>query len=198
MKDVASKGQGKGKGFDALGQSRVKSDVPFEYRVNYRQSQESPDPPGPSEGDIIERSLEENRFWLRIMKEHSFFLSEAFDRRNSDLIRRANQFFRDFDQLLTEAEALQPRTPEQMVEFNERAIVRAADLRNFKQEVLVLIITGRIAGFNLPLLVDHIRREAEKFLSVLDMIERRINRTFEPVQAFSPTEPAPPCENIGL
>lgn len=140
---------------------------------------EQPNPP-PPEDQVIERSLEENRFWLRIMKEHSFFLSEAFDRRNSDLIRRANQFFYDFDRLLREAEALRPRTPEQMIEFNERVIRRTTDLRNFKQDVLVLIITGRIAGFNLPLLVDHIRREAEYFIMTLTRINQGID---DPIEA---------------
>ena len=70
--------------------------------------------------------------------------------------------------------------PEQMIEFNQRVIRRTTDLRNFKQDVLVLIITGRIAGFNLPLLVDHIRREAEYFIMTLTHINQGID---DPIEA---------------
>lgn len=35
---------------------------------------------------FIERSLTENRFWLRIMKEHALFLSEGFNRNDKNLI----------------------------------------------------------------------------------------------------------------
>ena len=174
---------GRGRGLPELGRGKIKTDVPIVYHVQYRKAQMEPEPSEPAESPeetMIRRSLEENRFWLRIMKEHSLFLSDAFDRRDSPLIRRANMFFEEFDRLLREAEALQPRSPEQMAEFNERAIARTADLRTFKQDVLVLIITGRIAGFNLPLLVDHIRREAEYFIMTLTRINKGID---DPVEA---------------
>lgn len=141
-----------------------------------RTSGASPSP----ENEIISRSLEENRFWLRIMKEHSFFLSEAFNRRDSYLIARANQFFAEFDQLLNEALSIQPATSREMIQFNEKVITRVADVRNFKQEVLLRIILGRSAGFNLPLLVDHIRREAEYFISTLTRINKGID---DPIEA---------------
>jgi hypothetical protein len=35
---------------------------------------------------FIERSLTENRFWLRIMKEHALFLGEGFNRNDKQLI----------------------------------------------------------------------------------------------------------------
>jgi hypothetical protein len=35
-----------------------------------------------SEQLFIERSLTENRFWLRIMKEHAYFLGEGFNRKD--------------------------------------------------------------------------------------------------------------------
>src|SRR5690606_8687904 len=45
---------------------------------------------------------------------------------------------------------------------------------------LISIITGRIAGFNLPLLVDHIRREAEYFIMTLTRINKGID---DPIEA---------------
>ncbi|MFO7172153.1 MAG: DUF2935 domain-containing protein [Bacillota bacterium] len=131
--------------------------------------------------DFVRRSLEENRFWLRIMKEHSLFLSEGFNRRDGDLIRTANRFFEEFDRLLRRARELSPLAgPGAIRRFNQEVIRAVRDLRNFKQEVLLRIITCRIAGFNLPLLVDHIRREAEYFITVLTRLNEGID---EPVEA---------------
>lgn len=42
---------------------------------------------------FIERSLTENRFWLRIMKEHALFLGEGFNRKNKHLIQQTDNFF---------------------------------------------------------------------------------------------------------
>lgn len=136
-------------------------------------------PSSGQDSNFINRSLEENRFWLRIMKEHSLFLSEGFNRRDSALIAQANRFFAEFDALLRESMVL-PSQPDVILQFNERVIRRVADLRNFKQEVLLKIILGRIQGFNLPLLVDHIRREAEYFITTLTRLNKGID---EPIEA---------------
>lgn len=130
--------------------------------------------------DFIRRSLEENRFWLRIMKEHALFLSEGFNRRDNDLIAEANKFFRLFDQLLQQAQAFRSPSEEEIFRFNRRVIRNVNDLRNFKQEVLIKIIRCQISGFNLPLLVDHIRREAEYFITVLTKLNQGID---EPLAA---------------
>lgn len=130
--------------------------------------------------DFVRRSLEENRFWLRIMKEHSLFLSEGFSRRDNDLIRIANQFFDLFDRLLARARAFGLASPEAVRRFNLEVIDAVRDLRNFKQEVLMRIILCRIQGFNLPLLVDHIRREAEYFIAQLTRLNEGID---EPIEA---------------
>jgi hypothetical protein len=129
--------------------------------------------------DFIRRSLEENRFWLRIMNEHALFLSEGFSRRDSDLIREANRFFTLFDQLLAELESLPP-SEEAVFRFNVRVIQAVKAFRDFKQEVLNLVILCRIVGFNLPLLIDHIRREAEFFITVLVKLNQGID---EPIAA---------------
>jgi len=56
-----------------------------------------------SSGAFVSRSLGLNLFFLRIMKEHSFFLQAGFVQKNQDLIERANQFRLDFEELLEEA-----------------------------------------------------------------------------------------------
>lgn len=48
---------------------------------------------------FVARSLEEIRFWSRIMKEHSFFLGLGFRAEDTQLIREANQFQAIFEDI---------------------------------------------------------------------------------------------------
>lgn len=47
---------------------------------------------------FVERSLTENRFWLRIMKEHALFLGEGFNRKDTQLIQQTDRFHYYFEQ----------------------------------------------------------------------------------------------------
>lgn len=52
---------------------------------------------------FVTRSLEEIRFWSRIMKEHSFFLRLGFRAEDTQLIAEANQFqaiFEDIEKIV--------------------------------------------------------------------------------------------------
>ena len=53
--------------------------------------------------DFIRLSLESNLFFLRIMKEHSFFLASGFLQNDLSLARQADQFKEQFNALLREA-----------------------------------------------------------------------------------------------
>jgi hypothetical protein len=46
---------------------------------------------------FIERSLTENRFWLRIMKEHALFLGEGFNRKDTQLIQQTDRLHAYFE-----------------------------------------------------------------------------------------------------
>jgi hypothetical protein len=127
---------------------------------------------------FIERSLTENRFWLRIMKEHALFLGDGFHRRDTQLIQEADRFYHYFDQLLTKAQKT-PETVQSVRALNEESIQAASAFRNFKRNVLLLIINCKILGFNFPLLVDHIAREAEYFVRNLMKFNQGI---MEPIQ----------------
>jgi hypothetical protein len=115
---------------------------------------------------FIERSLTENKFWLRIMKEHSYFLSEGFDRHDKHLIQQTDRFYYYFQE--QEKRAYQtPNSVTAVRKLNEDSIQLVLGLRNFKRNLLILIINCKVKGFNFPLLVDHIAREAEYFLRTL-------------------------------
>ncbi|CAG9611297.1 hypothetical protein BACCIP111899_00469 [Bacillus rhizoplanae] len=115
---------------------------------------------------FIERSLTENQFWLRIMKEHALFLSEGFDRHEKSLIQQVDQFFHLFDRHLQKAFSV-PHTVQAVRKLNEESIELVYAFRNYKRNLLILIINCKAKGFNFPLLVDHTAREAEYFMRTL-------------------------------
>jgi len=127
---------------------------------------------------FIERSLTENRFWLRIMKEHSYFLGEGFSRNDKHLIQQTDRFYHYFEE--QEKRAYQtPNNVTAIRKLNEDSIQLVLGLRNFKRNLLIMIINCKVTGFNFPLLVDHIAREAEYFMRTLKKFNEGI---LDPIQ----------------
>lgn len=120
---------------------------------------------GVTSGIFVERSLNEIRFWSRIMKEHSLFLRLGFRAEDTQLINEANQFYRLFEQIEQTAYFYTNQTdPEQIRDFNSEVQQAASSIYVFKRKVLGLILTCKMQGANnFPLLVDHISREANYF-----------------------------------
>lgn len=127
---------------------------------------------------FIQRSLEENKFWLRIMKEHALFLGEGFNRKDKNLIQQTDRFFYFFEQLEKRAHQT-PNTVDAIRKLNEDSIQLVYGFRNFKRNLLILIINCKVSGFNFPLLVDHIAREAEYFMRSLQKFNQGI---MDPIQ----------------
>ncbi len=59
-----------------------------------------------SQKEFVTRSLDLNLFFLRIMKEHAFFLEIGFTPRDKSVGEKAGMFRQRFEQLLSEATAL--------------------------------------------------------------------------------------------
>ncbi len=55
-----------------------------------------------SDMDFVRRSLEIHLFFVRIMKEHSFFLEAGFTSKDSNFTQEADTFRMEFDRLLAE------------------------------------------------------------------------------------------------
>lgn len=127
---------------------------------------------------FINRSLTENRFWLRIMKEHALFLGEGFNRKDTQLIQQSDRFFHYFEQQESKSHQITHNVT-LIRKLNEETIELVLGFRNFKRNLLLLIINCKISGFNFPLLVDHIAREAEYFMRTLRKLNQGI---LEPIQ----------------
>ncbi|MBB6734550.1 DUF2935 domain-containing protein [Cohnella zeiphila] len=115
--------------------------------------------------EFVARSLDEIRFWARIMKEHSLFLKLGFRAEDTQLIQEANQFYRLFESIENKANAYTVDTdPQTIRQFNEEVRQAATMIWAFKRKVLGLILRCELPGANnFPLLVDHVSREANYF-----------------------------------
>ncbi|WP_441991009.1 DUF2935 domain-containing protein [Paenibacillus sp. 2RAB27] len=115
--------------------------------------------------EFVMRSLDEIRFWSRIMKEHSLFLKLGFRCEDTTLIQEANHYYHIFEHIEGRSYAYNELTdPEQIRRFNTEVSSAAAHIWAFKRKVLGLIIQCKLpGGNNFPLLVDHTSREANYF-----------------------------------
>ncbi|WP_373271269.1 DUF2935 domain-containing protein [Paenibacillus sp. MY03] len=114
---------------------------------------------------FVARSLEEVRFWSRIMKEHSLFLKLGFRCDDTQLINEANHFYAIFEAIENKANAFNIGTdPSVIKRFNEEVHIAVSYIWAFKRKVLGLILRCQLPGANnFPLLVDHVSREANYF-----------------------------------
>lgn len=117
---------------------------------------------------IVERSLDEIRFWSRIMKEHALFLSLGFTYEQTQLIEEARQFISLFESIEERLARFTVKSDLRQVQaFNSEVYQAAAAIWGYKRKVLGLTLSCQIRHNNFPLLVDHISREAAYFANRL-------------------------------
>lgn len=123
---------------------------------------------------VIEAVKEELRFWVGIMDDHAKFIRNGFDPTEEELFRRADELAKELDEVKRKVDAFSETTPRREVaEVEERAVRAVGRLRRFKLEVLRGIRNCSLLT-NLPAdLIDHLRRESDYFLGVLDFVHRR-------------------------
>ena len=56
--------------------------------------------------------------------------------------------------------------------LNEESIQLVRELIEYKTRLLLMMLECRLGGFNYPLLIDHIRREAIYFVNHLERLQR--------------------------
>lgn len=123
--------------------------------------------------------IDENVFFLRIMADHAKFISHLLDPSERQLIEQANNFSQEFDQLLFQAKDLESMRPQSQTvplldQFLDQNRVSVKSLRDFKKTARELIEACRIKSIIHPLLADHVFREAEHFLIIIDMFDNSL------------------------
>ena len=102
------------------------------------------------------------------MKEHSLFLSLGFTYEQQQLINEARQFIAIFERIEEKLSRFSLNSdPQQVKAFNTEVYQAAASIWAYKRKVLGLILSCKILTNNMPLLVDHISREAAYFANRL-------------------------------
>ncbi len=106
-------------------------------------------------------------FWDHIMAEHSLFIAHLLDPSEADLIKTSESFARKFFILENRAKAVKNRNlriPKQLMRDELKA---TSEIREFKSTANNLILDCQIRSVIIPLLADHVLREANHFLGLL-------------------------------
>lgn len=110
--------------------------------------------------------LNQEVFWNRIMAEHSKFIAGLLDPTEATLIDSARMFGSEFDGLTAEAAEAARRTAD-IARVTAESRQATARLRDFKEAGTKGLVECKIQSIILPLLGDHVLREANHYLCVL-------------------------------
>lgn len=107
-------------------------------------------------------------FWNQIMMEHALFIRGLLDPSEEELICTADNFAKEYGELLEEAKKKDCMMTE---DLRQKTIDRTIEYRDFKAAGTKGITECRISGLILPLLADHVLREANHYLRLLEKCE---------------------------
>ncbi|KYZ75700.1 hypothetical protein AXX12_10840 [Anaerosporomusa subterranea] len=124
----------------------------------------------------VDSIVSENVFWLRIMADHVKFVRGLLDPSERELIGQADAFSDEFDQLQLHARDLDSmlwhfRPNNDLARFEDTVEKATTRLRDFKAAANELLERCAALALFPPLLADHVRREADHFLEILELIE---------------------------
>lgn len=114
--------------------------------------------------DIRETEL----FWDQIMMEHAQFIRGLLDPTEEELFDTADEFAHEFKCLRKEALA---RTDATIDSVTDETLFQTIQLKNFKQAATEGITNCEIRSIILPLLADHVLREANHYIRLLETYE---------------------------
>lgn len=112
-------------------------------------------------------------FWNQIMMEHSLFIRGLLDPCENELIHTSHEFAKDFEELLEEAKCA---TDETISSVTDRTVRKTKELRDFKAAATKGSNACEIQSIFLPLLADHVLREANHYLRLLRSEDSRYFR----------------------
>lgn len=108
--------------------------------------------------------LQTENFWNRIMMEHAWFIRGLLDPSEEQLIDMADAFADDYRGLL---EMAMQQDGISLCELTQESLAETLDYREFKTAGTKGILNGEIASIILPLLADHVLREANHYIRLL-------------------------------
>lgn len=116
--------------------------------------------------DIDSKDVRETElFWDQIMMEHALFIRGLLDPSEEDLIGAADEFADTFKNLIKEAQSMTNMT---INSVTNKTLNQTLQLKNFKQAGTQGIENCQIKSIILPLLADHVLREANHYIRLLE------------------------------
>lgn len=113
-------------------------------------------------GDLPNESMKQVEcFWNRIMMEHAMFIRGLLDPTEADLFNMADEFAGDYAELLKTCNNAQYRT------MTSDSLAETIRFRDFKAAGTEGIQQCKIRSIILPLLADHVLREANHYIRLL-------------------------------
>lgn len=109
-----------------------------------------------------QRLCETQLFWNQIMMEHALFIRGLLDPSEEQLIDTADDFAKDYKELLETAKRQDCRAMAQM------SLAKTIEYRDFKTAGADGILNCKISSIILPLLADHVLREANHYIRLLE------------------------------
>lgn len=123
--------------------------------------------------DFPREAYELEAFWNRQMAEHALFIRGLLDPSEYNLIVTSNDFACEFNKLTAEAiKALNKTLPKKYV--TEESLDATKRLRDFKRQGTQGILECKIRSIIIPLLGDHVLREANHYLRLLKLFESKV------------------------
>lgn len=116
--------------------------------------------------DVRKDIIEQETFWNRIMSEHSFFIRGLLDPTEEELFDIANNFGKEFETLRKEASSINKSSLE-LFDLTDKTLEQTINIRDFKAQGTEGLLACKIKSIIVPLLGDHVLREANHYLSLL-------------------------------
>ncbi|MDI6881116.1 MAG: DUF2935 domain-containing protein [Desulfitobacteriaceae bacterium] len=121
--------------------------------------------------DFIREAIEEEKFWNRQMAEHALFIRHLLDPTETGLIVKSESLARLFERLEQKVPGeVQNKTD--IGPLTRETIKATRALRDFKAAGTEGLLTCKIKSIIMPLLADHVLREANHYLRILDRSKR--------------------------
>lgn len=122
--------------------------------------------------DSISEAIEEERFWNRQMAEHAEFISHLLDPSENALIQKSNTFVERFESI--EKKDLFGLSKAAMGRLMQESITVTREFRDFKAVGTDGLLACKIKSIIIPLLADHVLREANHYLRILNRSKRNL------------------------
>lgn len=114
------------------------------------------------DGDISDESMKNAEcFWNRIMMEHAMFIRGLLDPTEKELMNKADSFAKEYEALLDNCKNAQSKV------MKSESLEETLKFKDFKKAGVQGITGCKIRSLILPLLADHVLREANHYIRLL-------------------------------